>query len=391
MDIHCRVNRPPSAAVIRVFFAAVLAVALMAAAAAPTARAAIPATTQPVPGKLLGVAGTSAADIWAVGTTPATTLPGRTLTEHWNGVGWRVVPSLSPGTGKGRDSVLSGVAAVTRTDVWAVGSYSSGPDALNPTTFGLIEHWNGKRWTRVPCPCSHSLDGVPALAGIAAVSRSDIWAVGSGVGRPLIVHWNGKKWRRQFLPGNAENELTAVSATSARNAWAVGIDVANDHALTAHWNGKTWSYVRNPNPAHFNVLRGVAAISRTDAWAVGQNSVKEVKIERWNGSMWSLVPDPHITGELLSVFNAITAAPHGGLWAVGKKTISNGFQFDKTLTAHWTGTRWIAVPDPDLGSTDSILYGVYASSKHSAWAVGFSRLDALIEHWNGKKWHLITP
>ncbi len=389
MDVDGRVDRAASCAVNRVLTAIAVAAAVLFAVPA-VASAAIPASVQPVPGTLLGVNGSSAADVWAVGTTPGSTLPAGTLTEHWNGVRWRVVPSLSPGTGKGRDNVLYGVAAVSRADVWAVGSYSSGPDALTATTFGLIEHWNGTRWSRVPCPCSHSENGVPSLAGIAAVSRSDIWAVGSGVGRPLIVHWNGKKWVRQFLAGNGEDELTAVSATSARNAWAVGIDIANDRSLTAHWNGKKWSYVRNPNPGHFNVLRGVTAISRTEAWAVGQNTVKNVKIVRWNGSMWSLVPEPHIAGEL-QVFNAIAAA-RGALWAVGKRTTSNSLHIDRTLTARWTGTRWIAVPSPSFGSADNTLYGVYAPSARSAWAVGGAvDLGVLIEHWNGRTWHLITP
>ena len=386
MDVDERVSRAPSAVLLAI--ALVVAGAAMPAAGPAAAVAATPAAAPPVRGTLLGVAGTSAHDVWAVGFRPS-----GTLTEHWNGVRWRVVPSPSPGTGKAAFSVLSGVAAVSRADAWAVGSYSSGPDPLTATTHALIEHWNGQRWTRVPCPCSHSEDGVPSLAGIAAVSRTDIWAVGSGVSSPLILRWNGTKWTTQSLAGNGEDELTAVSAMSAHNAWAVGNDVANGHSLIAHWDGNKWSLVRNPNPGHFNVLNAVTAISRTDAWAVGQDFRKEVKIEHWNGGFWSLKPNPHITG-ILTVFNGVTAAPNGSVWAVGKRTVTKSL-LDKTLTARWTGTRWINVRSPDFGSSvtaDNRLYGVYAPSARSAWAVGgFSDLYAVIEHWNGRKWHLIAP
>ena len=63
------------------------------------------------------------------------------------------------------------MAAVSASDVWAVGSYGSG--GTNRT---LIEHWNGTAWTRAPSPNLSSSSNI--LFGIDATSASNIWAVG---------------------------------------------------------------------------------------------------------------------------------------------------------------------------------------------------------------------
>jgi hypothetical protein len=67
------------------------------------------------------VAARSATDVWAVGTRQdrSGAIPiDRTLTEHWNGSAWSVVPSPNVG---GNDNLLNGVGAATG-DVWTVGS-----------------------------------------------------------------------------------------------------------------------------------------------------------------------------------------------------------------------------------------------------------------------------
>jgi hypothetical protein len=381
MNVHRRMNRTISAA--GVLAAAVAATSVPAAASAPSV-AAVPAPASVTQGTLSSVAGTSAGDVWAVGSGPSDT-----LVEHWNGVRWRVVPSPSPGTGASGESELYGVAAVSRTDAWAVGSYSSGPDTYDLTTFALIEHWNGRRWRQVPCPCSSSDNGVPALAGIAAVSPSDIWAVGAGVSSPLIVHWNGRKWAKASLPGNEEDQLTAVSATSARNAWAVGLDVASDAGLTAHWNGRKWNWVRSPEPGDFNELNAVAATSESRAWAVGEGAQSKVKILRWNGRRWSQVAGPRKTAAG-SAFYGIGAARRGSLWAVGQRAVND--DVNENLAARWTGTRWVNVPTPNSECCDNMLSGVYVESARNVWAVGGNAdlMSPVIEHWNGRRWRLVA-
>src|ERR1022692_3829593 len=115
---------------------------------------------------LKGAAAISSTDAWAVGTGyhPQHGNSNQALTEHWDGRRWKVVPSANSNMVES----LSGVAAVSTNDVWAVGvQYYGGPFE------SLIEHWNGARWTIVPSPNPSS--GV-FLSGVAAVSASDVWA-----------------------------------------------------------------------------------------------------------------------------------------------------------------------------------------------------------------------
>ncbi len=66
-------------------------------------------------------------------------------------------------------------------------------------------------------------------------------------------------------PGSGE--LTSVTATSARNAWAVGDSshYSTDRPLVMHWNGTAWKNV--PVPPGISYLDSVAATSARNAWA----------------------------------------------------------------------------------------------------------------------------
>jgi len=63
------------------------------------------------------VAGSSATNTWAVGSTA-----GRTLILRWDGSQWTRVPSPTPGT----SSQLLAVAASSAGNIWAVGIFSDG-------------------------------------------------------------------------------------------------------------------------------------------------------------------------------------------------------------------------------------------------------------------------
>ncbi len=101
--------------------------------------------------------------------------------------------------------------------------------------------------------------GCEELAGVAAVSSKDIWAVGghydssSGQILSLIENWNGTSWSVVPSPnvGSGENDLYSVEATSATNVRAVGGRYYNSKqpflTLTERWNGTKWSVVKSPN------------------------------------------------------------------------------------------------------------------------------------------------
>ena len=99
--------------------------------------------------------------------------------------------------------------------MWAVGS---GGTASAKTT--LTEHWDGSSWTLVPSPSPGTSD---SLLSVSAVSATDVWAVGedqstSGFG-PLVEHWDGAAWTVQPLTGQPEGSIfQSVFARSAENS-----------------------------------------------------------------------------------------------------------------------------------------------------------------------------
>ncbi|HEX4665738.1 MAG TPA: hypothetical protein VH207_03985 [Chthoniobacterales bacterium] len=117
---------------------------------------------------LYGITALSATEAWAVGDRESD--EGSPLIYRWNGARWHEVAAASV-----PDSYLSDVVAISSNDIWAVGHQDNvGPD------FSVTQHWDGATWTQVPSP-NPSRDpfyGENYLSGVAAVSANDVWAVG---------------------------------------------------------------------------------------------------------------------------------------------------------------------------------------------------------------------
>ena len=67
-------------------------------------------------------------------------------------------------------------------------------------------------------------------------------------------------------PGSHSNVLSGVAVISATNAWAVGNysngTINQAQALIVHWNGTAWKQQSSPSPGSaVNTLTGVAATS----------------------------------------------------------------------------------------------------------------------------------
>ena len=186
-----------------------------------------------------------------------------TLTEHWNGSTWIVVPS--PGVG-----LLDGVAGSSADDVWSVG-FREADNGSKPIQ-NLIEHWNGKSWQLVPSPEPGAYAN--GTASISAVTPSDVWAVGQAYltenhYEPTAEHWNGTDWTSTFLPGEGvDSSLADISSVGRDDIWAAGsYEVLSPQVgeetftLTEHWNGEHWSIVSSPSPGGDSLLKGVAVVS----------------------------------------------------------------------------------------------------------------------------------
>jgi hypothetical protein len=278
----------------------------------------------------------------------------RMLIKHWDGVRWTSVISPNVGT---RDNVLYGVAASSATNVWAVGKYHDDTNVERT----LIQHWDGAIWKVVASPNEGSTHN--RLYGVAALSASSAWAVGSyddatSISLPLILRWNGTSWQKFLVPtlaGATEITLRGVTAIANNNAWAVGTyrDSNGDgKTLTLHWNGTNWQQVTSPNPNSFrNGLNAVTAVSASDIWAVGYTSdgtgYKSLAL-RWNGTSWQAVSSPS-PGSPNNELLAVAAVASNDVWAVGYSGISD--DDGETLVLHWNGASWQAIARPDSGTT----------------------------------------
>jgi hypothetical protein len=189
-------------------------------------------------GMLSAVGGAAADDVWAVGVfrdDNAAEKPRTALILHWHRGTWSEVKSPAPHAEYAPG--LDGLAVVSPKDVWAVGG--AGTDRP------FAEHWDGNRWLVKSAP---RLSSEPnevcenALIDVSAVSAYDVWAVGYCAAGPSTEHWNGRKWKRIRVPdedwashydNQEDSKLFSVAALSASDVWAVGFGIE-------HWDGQRW-------------------------------------------------------------------------------------------------------------------------------------------------------
>jgi hypothetical protein len=156
-------------------------------------------------------------------------------------------------------------------------------------------------------------------------------------------------------------ELMGVAAVSATNAWAVGLSGgaigSTIKTLLLHWNGSRWQQVTTPKPVP-GVLYAIAAASANSVWAVGSeaNGTNDglVIVLHWNGKVWQRVAVPPLAGTLTSV-----AASGSQVWATRGNA---GF-------LHLTGGRWYVVPIADTLITG--INGVAMVGGKTLWATGY--------------------
>jgi eukaryotic-like serine/threonine-protein kinase len=334
-----------------------------------------------VAGGLAGVAVTSASNAWAVGSSGSSLHP-KPLIAHWNGTSWTQVPSSGLPSGE-----LSAVAATSASNAWAVGGTSSGQS--------LIVHWNGTTWQRVP-----SAGAAGSLTKVGASSATNAWAVGSGpsFGSMLILHWNGTTWQRMPSPTLAGRvSLSAVAVVSGRDAWAVGSVTTGNLAaassmasLILHWNGTAWQRMPITVPSegkYGDGLSSVAATSATSAWAVGCTDGCPLGgtplIERWDGTAWTQVAAPTTPYSLYNL-TSVAAISATNAWAVGG---GGPLTAEGAATTYWNGRNWTLGP----GILGAELDGVSATSATNAWAVGGTADGKiLIVRWNGQTWSVVA-
>jgi len=359
-----------------------------AAAAATCAWQVFPTPNGVVDGnQLLAVNADSATDAWAAGITIAnqTVSP---LAEHWNGAKWQLVRAA----GYGRyGSQLSAIAGLNSKDAWAVGWYSNG-SATEPMT----EHWNGTKWAITPTPTKSSPYGA-TLNAVAIVSADDVWAVGgvqtsnngneedNSIG--LIEHWNGVRWSIVPSPdrGTLDTLLLGVTAVNANDVWATGVYGATaagfNQTFAEHWNGVKWSLVATPDAlaTTYNNFNAVASLSADAVFASGDYYDPNAKPPTfrtlagvWNGRAWSLIPSANAANDETVLAGAAAVSPTEVL-SVGSYIVGS---LQLTFVMLWDGSRAVSLVTPDVYKTGSYFDAASRIPGTSdAWVAG-GTLDA---------------
>ena len=259
-------------------------------------------------------------------------------------------------------SSFGAVAAVSPTDIWAVGSQSSGP---------LIENFNGSTWAVFPSPTVTGGE----LFGVSALSSSDVWAVGTnGSGAPLVEFFNGSSWSVQTQPAGS-GLLKAVTAISPTDVWAVG--GTGSAELIENFNGSTWSVVQAPFGGNAS-LSGISAISSTDIFAVGATVGERPanQVLQFNGTAWSELSSLPSGQEAAQAVDAISPT---NVWVAGTAGIEN-----------FNGTSWTVVP-ASVGD----LVAISGTSANNIYAAGYTTTAAgprvsVVEQWNGTSWSAVA-
>jgi len=337
-------------------------------------------TSYNVHGALYGVAAISPDNAWAVGATQSSAGVWKALLLHWNGRTWQRV--AVPG-GYGYSSGLSAVAAVSATDVYAVGDIANSADG-QPLT--LVLHWDGKSWRRV-------LKTVGFGATAVAATPQQVWVATMTRGNFIeFLHLTGGRWYVVPVsqPANPQLQPKAVTVVSPTLVFAGGIyfdKQGRDHDFLMRWNGSVWK-ITLQTPVQGQSVWGMASGPDGVAWAVGQKYGGDGNYAvsmHWSGKSWRAAPGPSPLFDT-GGFDAVAFIPGGTAWAVGFALTGD------TLIAHWTRNAWTWVAAPTPASCQPILEGIAATSNRDAWTVGYCFGSETppymteILHWNGKTW-----
>ena len=345
---------------------------------------AAPNYTAPQNNTLLGVACPAAGDCWAVASYFNGAVQ-QTLIEHWDGQAWRV--HESPNAGASQSNILYAVECVATDDCWSVGY------ALADTGWQTLTlHWDGAVWSIVPSP--NVPGGNNFLTDLACVSSTDCWAVGfhdAGVYQTLALHWDGAQWSVADSANTdlaSENRLAAVHCTASADCWAVGlhkVDGFLQRTLVQRWDGAAWRIVASPNAAadRNTVLEDVSCESATSCFAVGSWSpgalgTGQPVILRWDGAAWTDAGAPQPGPNDNNYLRGLTCTPEAGCWAVGEYFLHGAA---RTLVEHWNGAAWTVAGSPNAGTAQANrLVGVACAPERECWAVGYYTDDAGIFH-----------
>lgn len=323
---------------------------------------------------------------------------------------WTAVPAgastgwtqqATPNPAAATSTSLNAVSCTSASACTAVGRYFTSA----PGTAGLVERWNGSKWSIESNPPENG-----DLSGVACASAKACIAVGGtdagGIIGLIGESWNGTKWTARPVPapsGMTSGSLNAVQCSSASSCFAVGtfnLATGPERVLIEHWNGSKWSI--RPVPARPGELSGVACQSARSCFAVGAAATTQLVLaEHWNGTAWTVQRTPALPDlEGQPPGNAaLSGVSCAGADCMAAGSVTGQFSTPEstpvdTLSELWNGKKWVLEKSPNPGGSanGNEFEAVSCTSATSCTATGGSTTDndfpdlVMVATWNGTKW-----
>jgi hypothetical protein len=232
--------------------------------------------------------------------------------------------------------------------------------------------------TRPAAPSWQVTKSVPGNAylyfsAVVSIGFSNAWAFEQVPGKaPVAWELNGTAWSKQPFPGQVNETVISVSATSGADIWA--FTSAN---RVLYFNGTTWAAMKKFGKP----IGSGMVVTPTDVWVFGEPySVKNPTTWHYNGSGWK----------------PVTSA--SGLFGASSLSAKSIWAYGPTRVAHFTGSTWKStsvvslLPRPSSKACGpSSLTAIDAISETSVYATatdncpdGGGVLGLL--HYNGTRW-----
>jgi len=244
---------------------------------------------------------------------------------HYVGGAWRVEYRLTADASN--SASLAAVAMASATEGWAVGS--RGDPVTGQQTPLLLRYTRGV-WAGTPGPAlayqAISIRAVAALPGEA-------WAVGTGYDQngehAIALHYANGKWQESVT---GQGSLLGVAAVGPGEAWAVGAETGVGPGMILRYAGGKWAHVTSPTP---NILHAIAMRTATEGWIGGDGAATL----RYDGHQWTKV------GLVIHGFeiDGVAAVSPSEAWAIGGNRTGQN-PGDTAPLLHYADGAWAPYP-----------------------------------------------
>lgn len=264
---------------------------------------------------------------------------------------------------------LKSVSMVSSHEGWAVGLKSGAPN-------DVLLHFSKGQWTIVK-PLVEQTKALPGmhtvLTGVAMVSTSEGWAIGSNdiPTSPLVtaadgtksqsvqlagvlLHYTQGQWR--VANGKLDMDMHAIKMLSPTQGWILGTTYNEEKAELLQYDGSQWKPIALPPmiKALVGGLNALSVVNPNDIWLTGLTG----SVFHYDGHSWtqqSICTD-------CGLLDITMISAHEG-WAVGSI-----FNSDVGVIYHYQYGQWSLQSNAQTHGLD----GVVMLSNKEGWATGGS-------------------